>query len=190
MKDGTPRPVLDVSTRSGVIHFCASAAAPRRPASAGRDLCFRLPSNCTRNCSAAQRFVGPFPLRFPKGIFKIGFELVDRHSEEQEVWGASTLRAPTTHTKACTRYKKVHLIFPVSAPAFDSLLKMNRFATGTDMGLLTLSTIKFHSKCISLFCLQHQPTLIFSARNIVPSKPEHQASTPTMIEHVLEANDV
>jgi hypothetical protein len=61
-----------------VIHFCVAAAAPRRPASAGRDLCFRLPLNCTRNCTAAQRFEGPTPQHFPKGIFEIGFELVDR----------------------------------------------------------------------------------------------------------------
>ena len=102
----------------------------------------------------------------------------------------SSLRAPTTCTKACTYYTKLHLIFPVSAPVFDSLLKMIRFATGTDMGLLTLPTFKFHSKYVFLFCPKHPPTLIFSARNIVPSKPEYQALTPTMTEHVLEANDV
>jgi hypothetical protein len=102
MHEGLPSRFLTFLLDPKVIHFCASAAR----SSAGRDLCFRLPSNCTRNCTAAQRFEGPLPVHFPKGIFKIGYELVDWHSAEQQVRCALTLRAPTTHTKACTMNKK------------------------------------------------------------------------------------
>jgi hypothetical protein len=146
MNVGLPAQFLTFLLDPKVIHFCVSAAALGQPASAGRDLCFRLPSNCTRNCTAAQRFVGPVPLHFPKGIFKIGFELVDWHSEEQAVRCVSTPRAPTTHTKACTINEKQCVFFSLFSPAFDSLLKMIRFATGTDMGLITLLTINFYSK--------------------------------------------
>ncbi len=50
--------------------------------------------------------------------------------------------------------------------------------------------MKLYSKCISTFALNTHPPFIFCARNLIPSKREHQAPTPTMIEHVLEASGV
>jgi hypothetical protein len=75
---GLPAGFLPFRLDPKVIHFCVSAALFGPLDRPGLDYFPRFLLNCPRKCTAAHRIVQLDPLHFPKGIFEIGLELVDR----------------------------------------------------------------------------------------------------------------